>query len=204
MFRRSNPKNTTPKSVSKEVLELCAMIDATQSPIYVDVPFADGKLEDCFPNVQARVAKDGGMIQYGWMIWEHPGVLVEGVFHAIWRKPSGDLLDITPTRDRESRILFLPDSKRTWQRELVDNIRLPLNDLPKTRFAIKLSQAMFALQKAYYADGRSMVPKSELQLVLARFGLCPGHKAQLGLYEDCPCGSGNRFKFCCINETKRP
>src|SRR5688572_33242240 len=108
MYRRSNPKNTTPKSVSKEVLELCAMIDATQSPIYVDVvPFADGKLEDCFPNVQARVAKDGGTIQYGWMIWEHPGVLVEGVFHAIWRNPSGDLLDITPTRDRENRILFL-------------------------------------------------------------------------------------------------
>ena len=128
--------------------------------------------------------------------------MVEGIFHAVWLKPDGQLLDITPTRDDEKQILFLPDSVRKWEHKLVDNIRLPLTNSSKANFGINLSKAMAALQSKYFDGEKSAVPKDEYDHVLARFGLRPGHKDQIGPYEMCPCGSGKNFKFCCMTEIK--
>ncbi|MGA2786488.1 MAG: SEC-C metal-binding domain-containing protein [Verrucomicrobiota bacterium] len=198
-----NPKNTTPVSINESVLKLCSQIDPKQTPQYVSVSAVAGsRMENCFLNVPSHVVKAGGSVQYGWMIWEHPGVLVEGIFHAVWLKPDGQLLDITPTRDDEKQILFLPDSVRKWEHKLVDNIRLPLTNSSKANFGINLSKAMAALQSKYFDGEKSAVPKDEYDHVLARFGLRPGHKDQIGPYEMCPCGSGKNFKFCCMTEIK--
>ena len=199
-----NPKNTTPVSINENVLKLCSQIDPTQRPQYVPVVATVGcRMENCFINVPKHVATAGGSIQYGWMIWEHPGILIEGTFHAVWSKSDGQLLDITPTRDNEPKILFLPDSVRRWEGKLTDNIRLPLNDSPSTYFGINLSKAMFALQSKYFDGAMTRYPIDEYEHVLARFGLRPGHKNQLGPYEMCPCGSGSNFKFCCLQEIRR-
>jgi hypothetical protein len=203
MFAIPNPKNTTPVSISENVLKLCSQIDPIQTPKYVPVSAMKGSSkENCFLNVPTHVATAGGSVQHGWMIWEHPGVLIEGIFHVVWLKPDGQLLDITPTRDGEKQILFLPDNVRKWERKLVDNIWLPLTDSPKAHFGINLSKAMAALQSKYFDGEKSAVPKDEYDYVRARFGFCPGHKNQLGPYELCPCGSGKNFKFCCMKEIK--
>jgi hypothetical protein len=204
MFGLPEKATTTPKEITKEIFELCAKIDPTQKPVFVNVVVkSNGRLDDCFENVRLLIAKEGGVARYGWTIWEQPEVLVEGEFHAVWQTPEGKLLDVTPKRDGENKILFLPDSKRVWQEEPIDNIRFPLKDTPAIRLMIRFNEASFALHKRYYTDGNSEIPQSEFQKVLAKFGLCPGHPAEIGKYDPCACGSGKKFKFCCADLTKR-
>jgi hypothetical protein len=203
MFGRAQKSNTTPKEISAKILELCAKIDSTQKPLFVEVANEQGnKQDDCFENVRLWVEKKGGRIQYGWTIWENPQILVEGEFHAVWETPEGRLLDITPKRDGEAKILFLPDSKKIWTEEPVDNIRLPLTDATHTRLMIRLNESMFALHKRYYKNGKTEVPYDEYLATLARFGLNPDHPKAIGVYDFCPCGSGNKFKFCCAEAVK--
>ncbi|MEZ0470041.1 hypothetical protein [Luteimonas salinilitoris] len=48
-------------------------------------PEADAVVNECFPNVEAKIARAGGRMLCGWQLWEWPHVLVEAEFHAVWR-----------------------------------------------------------------------------------------------------------------------
>jgi hypothetical protein len=117
---------TTPLAVTARILEFCRGIDPTTAPIYVPVqPEPECIVDDCFFNVADEVALRGGNIQYGWIIWEFPTILLAAEFHAVLER-EGRLLDITPKRDGEERILFLPDSTRKYELHPVLPIRTPL------------------------------------------------------------------------------
>src|SRR4051794_13167252 len=49
----------------------------------------------CTRAVEEKVDKEGGEPVYGWQVSNH-GELNELSAHCVWRKPSGELLDITP------------------------------------------------------------------------------------------------------------
>ncbi len=105
-----------PDPSSCSTLALCKGLDATQTPEYVDVAVEDGaKFCLCALNVMRQVCRAGGRVVYGWLLWEVPDMHVGSVFHAVWERPDGVLIDITPTEYDVSRVLFLPDSKRTWE-----------------------------------------------------------------------------------------
>jgi hypothetical protein len=190
----NTPKTTTPPRISEQILELCRTIDPTQEPLYVPVrPWHGGRADYCFYNVEDKVKASGGGVQYGWTIWEQPGILIEAEFHAVWISPQSEFVDITEKVDGEQEILFLPDSSRVWEGEMIENIRRPLVDNAYTRHLIRYSEAMFRLRKKYWRDGQSMISFEELQRHEWQYGL---QNLKAGRNEPCYCGSGKKYKKC--------
>jgi hypothetical protein len=203
----SNIATTTPRRISPVIVRLCAALDPTQTPRYVPVrPDPDAKVQDCFFNVRTSVERRGGRLQFGWTIWEWPSTLVEGEFHAVWVSPDGMWVDVSPKPDGESRILFLPDSKREFDfetREHVDNVRWALTDHPGVAEYIRLTERRVALVSLYRRlpeprpDVLDAFPElsdilltlNELAVRLRRRSVAPT--------ASCPCGSRKKHKRCC-------
>ena len=203
------PDSTTPPEITDEIMQLCRQLDPSQTPRYVPVrPQAGSMIDSCFFNLPEKVAADGGSIQHGWTIWERPSLLIEGEFHAVWVSPGGEFVDITPKRDSEKEILFLPDSKRVWTGELVDNVRMPLINNEITRRLIKSSKESFEIKKRHYKGGPLVEFLAETgplpEFLAAPFkqfveSYMPANpvRRKVGRNEPCPCGSGKKHKKCC-------
>lgn len=115
--------------MTKGILKLARQIDSQSAPEFVVVEPADGcLLNQWFQNVPAVVRKLGGSVQHGWRLREQPLAYVEGQFCAVWRRPDGQCVDVTPRTDGLTAILFLPDTKMVWQGEDVEPRRLMLNE----------------------------------------------------------------------------
>ena len=71
-------------------------------------PVDEAVMLDCFVNVSRYAERFGGSIQYGWLIWEWPTIMIEAEFHAVWVTPQGALKDITPNPFGMGQVLFLP------------------------------------------------------------------------------------------------
>jgi hypothetical protein len=103
-----------PSSIDDTTLAFCAAISA-EAPLYVPVaPASHARPAYCFDNSAEQAARHGGEAAYGWAIWHWPGRWFEAEHHAVWREPSGDLLDVTPQPGDPSRILFLPDPQAVY------------------------------------------------------------------------------------------
>jgi hypothetical protein len=124
----------------------------TQAVTVPVAPAPNAQRLKCFYNVRDACAKSSGDIAFGWAIWTWPSVNIEAIHHAVWRQPSGTLVDITPpeltvpgiTFIEDAGVAFDLDDKRTgcpfgqplrlrrifailWQHEcLGQNARLPV------------------------------------------------------------------------------
>jgi hypothetical protein len=96
------------------------------------VPFesvADAKELNCFDNVRAVVAEGGGEFVYGWLVWQHGNIFVEAEHHAVWRKPTGEVVCVTPQNPPVKAVTFIPDPSATYDfntRPITNNIRIAL------------------------------------------------------------------------------
>jgi hypothetical protein len=98
-----------PSQIDDATLAFCATI-SPHAPFYVPVdPAPDTRVAYCFDNSEQQAARHGGEAAYGWAIWRWPGRWFEAEHHAVWRRPDGSLLDVTPQAGDPPRILFLPD-----------------------------------------------------------------------------------------------
>jgi hypothetical protein len=202
------PVSTTPPKITDEITQLCRELDPTQIPAYVSVlPWETSMLDSCFFNLPEKVTAEGGSIQHGWTIWERPGLLIEGEFHAVWVSPDGDFIDITPKKDGEKEILFLPDSKRVWTDELVDNVRIPLVDNEITRRLIKSSKETFISKRRHYKGGPAVDVLAEFRPIpefvaepfkkfIELYAPSAAAGRKVGRNEPCPCDSGKKYKKC--------
>jgi hypothetical protein len=117
--------------ITNSILKLARQLDTTGLPAYVTVePRADCLPNCCFDNVRRLVATLGGSIQHGWSMREQFQVYAEAAFHAVWRSSDGNLIDVTPRADEQTRILFLPDFKKVWEGETVEPRRMMLHQKP--------------------------------------------------------------------------
>lgn len=118
-------RTIVPTKFHTGILALCRKIGTGSAPTYVDVaPDRDSILNDCFRNVQNRIARDGGTQQCGWILWEAENILIEAEFHCVWRTPQDKLLCISAREDGENRLAFLPDHSRRHEGRRVENIAL--------------------------------------------------------------------------------
>jgi len=196
----------TPRKLHRFVLELSRSIAGDAVARYVPVQPASGALtNECFFNVPQKISKDGGTIQYGWCLWEVPGLFIEAEVHAIWVSPSGEWIDVTPKVNNEKEILFLPDNTVTWDensRFRRDNIRMAMKDDP----------VIFAFIEAAKACARYMEESTDphdprrIDMDGARWESLEGRKIELqhkmvslpvGRNDLCRCGSGEKLKKCC-------
>ncbi len=117
--------HTTPKEITKEILKFCEKkIDPTTKPIFLKlVPVGKCRLSDCFGNVEDYMENNCGSIQYGWIIWDDiDNCLLDAEFHAVWVNEKSECVDITPKKDGEKEILFIPDSIRKDEGGVTSNI----------------------------------------------------------------------------------
>jgi hypothetical protein len=200
-----------PRRISEVVRDFCRGVVAEAEPTYLAVtPFPEDVERDCFMNVERHIADDGGSIQHGWRIWEWPNTMIEAEFHAVWRKPAGELVDVTPLPNRE-RILFLPDPERVWEGRQVNNIRKPLLQNPLVEEFIRLANERFEILNSgerAEMNGTLAFNMEEAQEFEEQLKLSKAERRRLmntirrgaeieQLISLCPCGSFVRYYRCC-------
>lgn len=191
----------TPPEITKHLIGLAAKVAPGQTPLYVPVhPEPGAQVNECFPNVKAKIEKNGGAIVHGWQLWEWPNVLVEAEFHAVWRSLDGNLIDITPKADGEEKILFIPDERRTYRGVSIDNVRIALRDDLLIHHFIKISERIVkVMNRGERAPqfGYVSVPADEIEPLLL-FRRLTGEMLSRGLraHDHCLCGSGKKYKRC--------
>lgn len=168
-------------------------------PVYVPVRSeSDANVDDCFINVAHKVERDGGTLLHGWQIWEWISVMIEAEFHAIWVSPIGEHIDITPKKESEERVLFLPDPTRAWNGKFIDNVRQPIVmtqlfkdlDAISKRLVILYNNAE-RVPEGILVDPKTIGPMEELKQVLGRLLNEGGN-----LDSRCTCASGRKYKNC--------
>lgn len=192
---------STPKEITKHIRQLVAKAAPGQQPAYLSVqPNAGAKVNECFPNVEAKISQAGGSMLCGWQIWEWPHVLVEAEFHAVWLSPDGDLEEITPKQHGEETILFVPDPSLTYTGLAKDNVRVAVRDDLLVHHFIRVSEEIVKVMnrgERAGSYGYVSVPAHEIEpLIEAQSFLGQSISAGLRDHNPCPCGSGGKYKQC--------
>jgi len=131
----------TPAVVTPEILAACRQISPNYIPCFLDVtPLPDCEVCRCYGNADKYVIRYGGKRVEGWDVftgWE--GRYAVFYHHAIWQKPDGTYVDLTPNDGEEDRILFLPHGRRHLEGRAV----------PRRFVAISTDQETLDLLKYY-------------------------------------------------------
>jgi hypothetical protein len=148
-----------PEEIDAATRAFCATI-APAEPFYVPVhPVAEAKPAYCFDNSAKQAARVGGEAAYGWAIWRWPGRYFEAEHHAVWRTPTGELVDVTPQTGSPPRTLFLPDPEAVFDRERYRrNILAPDAGNPAAAEFIQLCAARRDITDRYWRPGQDVLP----------------------------------------------
>jgi hypothetical protein len=197
-----------PSAASADVRKLCARLSPGQTAITLSVtPEADGEVSFCYQNVERKIARDGGSIQHGWQIWEIPQIWLEAEFHAVWRSPEGDLVDITPKADSSEGILFLPDLHRTYAGKQIFNEYHVISKDPLVNELIAIKRKKYLLLnrgERAHINGEIVLlgdeAREHARIEMREQGVMDQillNKYKVGRNYPCPCGSGRKYKQCC-------
>lgn len=175
---------------------------------YMTVQPEAGAIEkECFPNVEAKIARAGGRMLCGWQLWEWPHVMVEAEFHAVWLSPAGQMVDITPKPGNENTVLFVPNARLRPTEVTVDNVRLPIRDDDLIRHFILVSEMKTrVLSRGVPAakSGHVSVPVREIEpLEQAQAFLMHALLSGRRDHQPCLCGSGSKYQRCHGRELER-
>lgn len=143
-----------PSASAPHALAFCASVVPGAAPELVEhAPLLGEPMKECFSIVPKQVAAHGGEQLNGWCIWQAGGMFVEAEFHAVWKRPAGQLLDITPRPFHASEVLFLADAKREYVGRQVDNVRQSLvRDHDVTRYLFLLRRRFEMLNEGDLAN----------------------------------------------------
>lgn len=195
-------KTQAPLTINNEILKYANKVAPGMQPTFIPVtPVREAELNECFSNVENHIKTHGGSLQLGWYIYLWPRVMIEFVFHAVWRQTNGTLVDLTPHPDNEQEILFLPDPKRAYTGLSPDNVRYPLSKKPPVLEFIQLGEERFRVlykkkppfAKEWPVDVYTMSKiESEMQKAINEINWKPERN------DACPCGSRKKYKSCCM------
>lgn len=192
-----------PRTIHKFVLELVEKLGSGTTPVWVPVRPGKGALpSECFFNVPKHIEKNGGGIRYGWTIWQCANLFIEGELHAVWVSPGGELIDVTPKDDGETRILFVPDDRQKFEGRRVLNFYHAITDRPEVHalFASINAQRDFMNENMVEDDPHKFKGTPEdmqrFESETARITIEMA-KYVLPANASCPCESGRHFGNCC-------
>lgn len=192
----------TPNRINIRVKLIAGKICENPEIMYIAVIPEKHSLEnECFPNVQEKIKKDGGETVYGWQMWER-GHFIEAEFHGVWKSPEREIIDITPKQ--EDRILFVTDPLKVYEGFQVNNIRLNLSGNPLVDDFLLIFDALYNLKNhgdKKYNNGKIIFEGKEAAI----FSYLNACKDGLGIMMDiegsnpgmnCFCGRGNPYYSC--------
>lgn len=70
----------------------------------------------CHVSAKHKASTEGGRRVHGWSLWLF-GEVVVGDHHSVWQTPDGELVDVTPPKFDEDKVLFLRDDSATIEEE---------------------------------------------------------------------------------------
>lgn len=156
-----------PPLEAQRVQTFCAEVSPGSQPVLVSCrPRFDRAANECFSIVEEQIAANGGSMAVGWAIWEWPGVFIEAEYHAVWKSPDGQLLDLTVRTLLASNILFLADPLREYHGRQIDNVRKPLvrdNDLVRFLFIFRRHFEIMNLGDLAFQHGPISLPPKALK-----------------------------------------
>lgn len=132
------------KRIDSSIKSFQKSIDGTTKPVFVPLlPRDDSLPNDCFENVRRQIDEKGGEIIHGWRVFTLPSVFHEAEFHAVWKSPQGELLDVSlPPEEGTRRIVFFPDPTRSFQGEPLLNRHWPLIHIRALREYFEATDSM--------------------------------------------------------------
>ncbi|MFG5776987.1 hypothetical protein ACFIQF_07910 [Comamonas sp. J-3] len=187
--------------------EIKKKLKIKEDPVYIDVELSKHAIvNECFANTSSQVDLNGGQQVLGWALWELPGVYFEAEFHAVWERPDGVLIDITPKKELTSRILFLRDPGTSYTGEQVDNLRLPISNDPAVMDFIQASEEEVKFMNEGSRQGQygeitlteneaAHYDQIQQRKTMATLG-CIRLLQEIGPYTPCSCGCGRKTKWC--------
>jgi hypothetical protein len=91
----------------------------------------------CHVSAKHRAMTEGGRRVHGWALWNFDGIVV-GDHHSVWEPRPGMLIDVTPPKYGETRVLFVRDDSAVIERN-GDNffIRTNPTSIPQMPFLWK-------------------------------------------------------------------
>lgn len=197
----------TPDPTAPHIRRFCEIIVPGAQPRLMPIrPSADSQPLDCFNNARQLAEAHGGRIQFGWSIWEWPGVYVEAEHHAVYVPPDDTpWIDVTPAIDSDTTRVFLPDDAAIYdfEKEGVrrENHRMPLVTDPLVGQLFTLAARQNQIMSQIPGVGMVSVP-ARLAMELDHIAEAKGRVAyQIGMKytprnQRCFCGSGGKFKHC--------
>lgn len=197
----------TPSETSDSLASLCAEVSPGEKPLYIDVqPLPDAPINECFPLVEQHIELHGGEAVIGWSLWEMPHLFVEAEFHAVWKTPAGELLDIAPKTRPTARIFFLPDPSARYTGFQVNNVRRAIATDPDVVAYLRTFDEQFefmnrgdraALHGEVRLDGAAAREYQQIQArAMTAYSRISHRFPEYGPYGPCWCGSGKKMKWC--------
>lgn len=197
-----------PTFVSPQLRQFCETVSPGVAPEFVPIRPVQGAVpSECFGNVRSLVSRYSGHMILGWSVVEWPGVFAEAEFHAVWDSPEG-VVDVTPQGAVHGKGLFLRDPGATYDFERprrIPNRRAALSSLPEVArwldavnafhgyreqvVNVLVSRPQEVQAKLWSLQSAMVNARCELLLALAN-ATAPNRP--------CVCGSGAKFKRCCL------
>jgi SEC-C motif len=189
----------TPAEITLMIRDALRQI-STSTPFFIDItPLPDCDPMFCYQNVDECIRREGGTREEGWIVYKGwGGRYLKLIHHCLWRSPDGRLVDVTPSDEVHN--LFLPDTVRN-NGEGVPSRYFALYATPEVAETIAVCEDMDRQQMEMFRlllgweDNRSLRLGSAS---LTRQYQSPNQKRCAGRNDPCPCGSGKKFKRCCL------
>jgi hypothetical protein len=149
--------DTLPRAVTENIRAFCRTL-SDRDPVFVRCrPEKDAVASECFDNVARKVARAGGSIACGWAIWTTPGVYYEAEHHGVWRRRTGELVDVSPQPNLPKRILFLPDPAAVYDPVAYrNNVLVAASEDPAAAEFVALGNRRNEIHGAYRAGGNRL------------------------------------------------
>lgn len=159
----------TPKRIDHTVIKFCKSISPHSKPEYIQLrPELWCRPNDCYNNVEQKVAKYGGKRQLGWRIQvipdPNPKFMIEAVHHAIWITATGQKIDITPQPNVVGKIVFVSDDITKLENHRVGEKYQALLDCPIVHEYVGLCN----LESEHYTSKTKLIkqPKPPVELLM--------------------------------------
>lgn len=189
----------TPEKIDHDINRLISQLKSTEQPVYVPHrPAQHAQINECFPAVAEMVSTNKGSMCLGWQIWK-TSLLVEAEFHAVWRSPEGELIDITPKPIALQKILFLPMPLATYDGAQVDNVRLNATGNNIVDDFILVHEVIFKIEnkgaRAYQYELQLTGIEAQIYAFLQDLKIRLNIMASQGLTKRSPCFCGSKMKY---------
>lgn len=188
--------------------------------VSVPIEIVNGhRKRNCFLNVKSHIETsiEQNEMQYGWTYTCLGNVMIRLIGHVVVRKQSGGLLCVTPPEFDIDKIPFIPDNQVGYQMSSGDrlpSISIPIINNPYIKQYAEQENIIQSIREKYpartdlsdnnnlplthgdtkeYRKALSIIQNINNQKLLSIF------KENTSRNDQCYCGSGNKFKKCCIS-----